>query len=70
MGEISEAEALYHKALTADLSEEIHWDTVQRLSFLLKRKGDWQAAIALWKQAAENENLYAFEESPNITNTG
>ncbi|QRN84106.1 ribonuclease H-like domain-containing protein [Chloroflexota bacterium] len=62
MGEISEAEALYNKSLTVDLSEEIHWDTVQRLSFLVKRKGDWQAAIALWKQAAENEHLYAFVE--------
>ena len=62
MGEIPQAEALYHKALTVDLPEEIHWDTVERLSFLLKRKGDWQAAIALWEQAAKNEQLYAFEE--------
>ena len=62
MGEISQAETLYRKALSVDLPEEIHWDTVQRLSFLLKRKGDWPAAIALWEQAAENEELYAFEE--------
>ncbi|MFN2302807.1 MAG: hypothetical protein ACK2TV_03660, partial [Anaerolineales bacterium] len=30
--------------------------------FLLKRKGDWKAAISLWEQAAENSGLYAFEE--------
>ena len=62
MGEIAQAEALYQKALSADLPEEIYWDTVQRLSFLLKRKGEWQAAIALWEQAAGSEELYAFEE--------
>ena len=62
MGEIPQAEALYHKALTVDLPEEIRWDTVERLSFLLKRQADWQAAIALWEQAAKNEQLYAFEE--------
>lgn len=62
MGEIAEAEALYQKALRTDLPEEIYWDAVQRFSFLLKRKSDWQAAIALWEQAAENEYLYAFEE--------
>ena len=62
MGEIPQAEALYQKALRADLPEEIYWDTVQRFSFLLKRKGEWQAAIALWEQAAGNEELYAFEE--------
>ena len=62
MGDIPQAEALYQKALSADLPEEIYWDTVQRFSFLLKRKGEWPAAIALWEQAVENSALYAFEE--------
>ncbi len=62
MGEIPEAEALYQKALSTDLPEEVYWDTVQRFSFLLKRKGEWPAAIALWEPAAENGALYAFEE--------
>ena len=62
MGEIPEAEALYQKALSTDLPEEVYWDTIQRFSFLLKRKGEWSAAIALWEQAAESGALYAFEE--------
>lgn len=62
MGELPEAEALYQKALSLDLPETVYWDAVERFSFLLKRKGDWPAAIALWEQAAEDGALYAFEE--------
>ncbi|MCB2210018.1 ribonuclease H-like domain-containing protein [bacterium] len=62
MDDIPQAQALYERALSAELPEELYWDTVQRYSFLLKRKDDWRAALALWEQAAENEALYAFEE--------
>lgn len=62
MDEIPVAEELYQKALTASLPEELHWDTIERFSFLLKRKGDWHSAIKLWELAAENNALYAYEE--------
>ncbi len=62
MGEIDQAESLYKEALQTDLVEDLYWDTLERFSFLLKRKGDWNAAIALWEIAAENGALYAYEE--------
>ncbi len=62
MDDIPQAEALYERALAADLPEELYWDSIQRYSFLLKRKAEWKSALALWEQAAENEALYAFEE--------
>jgi hypothetical protein len=62
MGDINRAESLYRKALQTDLLEDLYWDTLERFSFLLKRKDDWASAIALWEVAAENDALYAFEE--------
>ena len=62
IGDHHQAEALYKKALTEKLPAELLRDTRSRLSFLLKRKGDWNAAGALWEQAAQDQELYAFEE--------
>lgn len=62
MGDIPQAQALYEKALKSDLPGELYWDTLERFSFLHKRKGDWSSAIDLWKKAADNHALYAFEE--------
>lgn len=62
MDDTLEAQALYQKALKSDLPDELYWDTLERLSFLLKRKGDWRSAISLWEIAVENRALYAFEE--------
>lgn len=62
MGETDQSESLYRKALQNDLVEDLYWDTLERFSFLLKRKGDWEAALALWQIASENGALYAFEE--------
>ena len=62
MGEIPQAESLYRKALQIDLLEDLYWDTLERFSFLLKRKEEWASAISLWEMAADNSALYAFEE--------
>ena len=62
MGDLDQAESLYRKALQSDLIEDLYWDTLERFSFLLKRKEDWDASLALWKIAAENGALYAYEE--------
>ena len=62
MGDSLQAQSLYQKALIMNLEDELHWDTLERFSFLLKRNGDWEAALTLWMQAAENQALYAFEE--------
>ncbi|MDY6866726.1 MAG: ribonuclease H-like domain-containing protein [Chloroflexota bacterium] len=60
--DIPQAEILYQRALDQDLNDELYWDTLERFSFLLKRKDDWETAIALWEQAAEHQELYSFEE--------
>jgi uncharacterized protein YprB with RNaseH-like and TPR domain len=62
MSDIPQAESLYHQALATDLPDELHWDTLQRLSFLLKRNDDWSGAISLWEEAAGHQELYAFVE--------
>jgi len=62
MADIDQAQRLYQKALGSALTEDLYWDTLERYSFLLKRKRDWEAAIALWELAASNSGLYAFEE--------
>jgi uncharacterized protein YprB with RNaseH-like and TPR domain len=62
IGELDQAESLYRKALQSDLLEDLYWDSLERFSFLLKRKGDWEATLALWEIAAENGALYAYEE--------
>jgi len=62
LDDIPQAEALYQRSLKADLEDELYWDTLERFSFLLKRKGDWDSAISLWEKAADNQALYAFEE--------
>ena len=61
-GNSSQAVALYQKGLEEDLPIELHWDTVKRFSFLLKRQLEWKHALALWKIATNANQLYAFEE--------
>jgi hypothetical protein len=62
MDDIPQAEALYQRALSGELPQDLYWDTLERYSFLRKRKNDWAAAISLWEQAAEHQELYAFVE--------
>jgi len=62
MGDIPQAQRLYQKALTADMPEDLYWDTLERYSFLLKRQDDWETAISLWELAAKNNAIYAIEE--------
>ena len=62
MGDHLQAESLYKKALAEELPTDLRWDAREKLSFLRKRRGAWDAAIPLWEEAAEDEELYAFEE--------
>ena len=62
IGDISQAQELYQKALSSEMPEDLYWDTVERFSFLLKRQEDWDSAIRLWEMAAGNNGLYAVEE--------
>jgi hypothetical protein len=62
MGDATQAEALYRKSLSEALPINLRNDTREKLSYLLKRNGNWAGAIALWEQAALNNELFAFEE--------
>ena len=53
---------LYEYGLARDLPQDVYWETVQRLSFVHKRHGDWMAAVALWHQAAQRDHVYAHVE--------
>jgi uncharacterized protein YprB with RNaseH-like and TPR domain len=56
------AAQLYERGLAHDLSEEMYWETVRRLSFTQKRRGNLSAAVALWRKAAHSGQIYAHIE--------
>ncbi len=62
LGHLETAAKLYEDGLGHSLPEEAHWETVQRLSLVQKRRGDLAAAISLWRKAAHNDQVYAFVE--------
>ncbi|RPI30676.1 MAG: hypothetical protein EHM70_13295 [Chloroflexota bacterium] len=62
MGRMDEAVALYQQSLEHELPGELYWNTVERLSFIKKRMGDYPGAIALWQQAAGQKQIYACVE--------
>ncbi len=62
MGQEEEAAQLYRRSLEQDLPDEQLWDTVQRLSFIMKRRREFEAALELWRQAAASGQIYAHVE--------
>ena len=62
LGNLEEAVKTYQACLACELIDKHYWDTLQRLSFIKKRQGDLEAATALWRAAAENDQLYAHVE--------
>lgn len=62
LGRLSEAAAVFGRALELDLSEELFRETAQRLAYLERRQGRHQAALDLWMQAASRKEVYAIVE--------
>lgn len=62
LGHIEKAVEIYEVCLAAELPEEIHNDTLYRLSLLHKHNNNYPAAIPLWEQAASRRKIYAYEE--------
>jgi uncharacterized protein YprB with RNaseH-like and TPR domain len=56
------AAKLYEHGIAHDLPEVTYWEAVRRLSFVHKRRGDLSAAVALWRQAARGDHIYAHVE--------
>jgi uncharacterized protein YprB with RNaseH-like and TPR domain len=62
LGRTDEAVVIYRNALERGLSENAFWETVERLSMLFRRIGDWPSAIELWRKAADAGQIYACVE--------
>lgn len=62
LGRWETAARLYERGLQMDLTEPDFWIAVRRLSSLQKRRGDLEAAIGWWEQAAAEGHIYAHVE--------
>ncbi len=62
LGHLEKAAQLYERGLARDLPDEMYWKTARWQSFIQKRRGDLSAAIALWREAARNGQIYAHVE--------
>jgi uncharacterized protein len=62
LGNQEEAAQAYQACLDCGFQDKVYWDSLQRLSFIKKRQGDYETATALWEQAAQSEHLYAHVE--------
>jgi tetratricopeptide (TPR) repeat protein len=59
LGRADEAVGIYRSALERGLPEAAFWETIERLSMLLRRMGDWPAAVELWLKAGDAGQIYA-----------
>lgn len=62
LGFWDKAVQIFEKALGQDLPPEAALQTIKRLSYLQKRRGEYSMALSLWMQAAADRQLYAHEE--------
>jgi uncharacterized protein YprB with RNaseH-like and TPR domain len=63
LGYLDTAAKIYKRGLNrGDVKGDAYWSAVKQLSLVHKKRGDFQAAMELWEQAAMNEQIYAHEE--------
>jgi uncharacterized protein len=62
LGRLDEAARLYARGVEHAVPEEIWRETVRRLSFVQRRRGEVQSAVELWREAAHTRQVYAFVE--------
>ena len=62
LGHWEQAARLFERGLELDLAESDFGLAVKRLSALQKRRGDFNEAVRLWEEAAENGHIYAHIE--------
>ncbi len=62
LGQWDTAARLFERGLQMTLTEADFWEALHRLSVLQKRRGDFEEALRLWQQAAEQGHIYAHIE--------
>jgi len=62
LGYLDTSVQIYRRGLEKGLPEEFFWETVERLSLLFRRRGDWPSAVDLWRKAAQHGQIYAHIE--------
>lgn len=61
---MEDAAACFERAMQLGLPEEALPNCMRRLSLTHKRKGDWDSAVTLWREEADDDahNMFALEE--------
>lgn len=62
LGRWDQAARIYERGLEVGLEQDDFWQAIRRLSILQKRRGDMEAAINWWEQAAAEGHIYAHVE--------
>jgi len=62
LGRLEDAARLYERGLEHELAEEIFRQTVERLSFVQRRRGEILSAVEWWRAAARYRQVYALVE--------
>lgn len=62
LGFAEDAIHIFQSTLSMDLPKDVHYRLVESLGYLFRRRGDYQAALQLWEQAAAEGQVYAHVE--------
>ena len=62
LGYSDSAVDLYRLGLEKGLPEEHFWNSIERLARLHRRRGEWEAAVDLWRKAAQAGSIEAMVE--------
>lgn len=66
MGEIDAAAECFAQGLEYNLPTDIRKQAVFRWSIMEKRRSNYDQSIQLWRNAAENQEIYAYEELAKV----
>ena len=62
LGFAEDAIQIFQSTLSMDLPKDVHYRLVESLGYLFRRRGDYEAALQLWEQAAAEGQVYAHVE--------
>jgi uncharacterized protein YprB with RNaseH-like and TPR domain len=62
LGNLDQAALILERGLEQELPPEVQQQTMKRLSFIQKRRGEMPLALSLWWQEAAGREIYAHEE--------